>query len=60
MDDRVMIDLLYGSTELKQEFRPAGKNGAGSWYGWSITRDREGREVSRTAPREICRLSYPE
>lgn len=47
-----MIEVFYGWVELRTEYRDE------VWYGWSITRDRNGVEVSRTQPTALCRVIY--
>lgn len=50
------IDILYGQTELKELKKFEG--GKMVTYSYSIHRDREGKEISRTEPTPISSLGW--
>lgn len=54
-DTLINLDLCFGSVEIITTERREGN--ALVLGGYSITRDRHGREVSRTEDRETCRMT---
>ena len=57
MDELIKCNIVYGTVEIVETRREAGDY---VYYGsYTIHRDRDGVEVSRTEPMETCRAYFP-
>ena len=54
-DIKFKVDILYGSKELRHFYR-YDKDGWLVFYGYSITRDKWGNEISRTKPTATAKI----